>query len=60
MIISPLLTFFIVQNLFGGNAIYSGGAAALVANVVLISYLVVAFTEELPKDEKPLKEKKNE
>ena len=47
MIIAPLATFFIVQNLFHGNAIYSGGAAALVANIVLIGYVVAAFTEDL-------------
>ncbi|KAK6197500.1 vacuolar ATPase assembly integral membrane protein VMA21 [Scheffersomyces amazonensis] len=46
MIVFPITTFFIVQYLFGNNAILSGGAAAAVANIVLIGYVVAAFMED--------------
>jgi hypothetical protein len=56
MIIAPVGSFFIVQYLTGGNAIYSGGTAALIANVVLISYVIAAFVEDNKPDQS---EKKN-
>lgn len=46
MVLGPLSAFFLAQAAFEGNAIWSGGIAALVANIVLICYIVVAFTED--------------
>ncbi|CCE86195.1 Piso0_005851 [Millerozyma farinosa CBS 7064] len=51
MVIAPLLVFFISQNLFHSSSIVSGGLAALTANIVLIGYVVVAFTEDIPKSD---------
>ncbi|ODV68058.1 vacuolar ATPase assembly integral membrane protein VMA21 [Hyphopichia burtonii NRRL Y-1933] len=55
MVIFPVLSFFVCQWLFNNNAIISGGVAALVANIVLIGYIVAAFTEDTTKydSEKP-------
>ncbi|KAH3900863.1 Vma21p SCDLUD_002318 [Saccharomycodes ludwigii] len=47
MVIFPLVTFFATQY-YTTNTIVSGGLAALAANIVLVSYCVVAFTEKLP------------
>ncbi|ODV82384.1 uncharacterized protein CANTADRAFT_24920 [Suhomyces tanzawaensis NRRL Y-17324] len=51
MIVAPITTFFVVQYISGNNAIISGGIAALVANVVLIGYVVAAFTEQTSSEE---------
>lgn len=59
MIILPLTTFFLFQGL-GAGPIWSGGVAALVANIVLIGYVVVAFTEDLGPVEPSLEAKKNQ
>ena len=42
----------------GGNAIVSGGIAALVANIVLIGYVIAAFTEDTSYAEPSIEEKK--
>ncbi|GMG20671.1 unnamed protein product [Ambrosiozyma monospora] len=56
MIIAPLVAFFTVSYLTD-NAVISGGLAALVANIVLIGYIYVAFNEDLSSIDK---EKKSE
>ncbi|KAF2403804.1 vacuolar ATPase assembly integral membrane protein [Trichodelitschia bisporula] len=38
--------FFTLNSLFNGNSSYAGGFAAMMANVVLIAYVVVAMRED--------------
>ncbi|OBA23634.1 hypothetical protein METBIDRAFT_38478, partial [Metschnikowia bicuspidata var. bicuspidata NRRL YB-4993] len=45
MVVLPLVTFFTCQYLFESSLV-SGGSAAAAANLVLISYIVVAFAED--------------
>lgn len=45
MVFLPLVTFFTCQYLFDSSLV-SGGSAAVTANLVLIAYIVVAFTED--------------
>ncbi|KAI5952300.1 VMA21 [Candida jiufengensis] len=61
MIILPLITFFSIQ-FFTNNSIISGGLSALVANLVLIGYIIVAFMEDNSKiqEEIMLEEKKKQ
>jgi hypothetical protein len=43
----PLGSYFIsIRTFFNGNATYAGALAALMANVVLLGYLVVAIQED--------------
>ncbi|KAL7942393.1 hypothetical protein V8C42DRAFT_332248 [Trichoderma barbatum] len=57
MIIIPIGSYFLtVHTVFNGNSSLAGGMAAVLANVVLISYIVVAMKEDqtdLRKDGKP-------
>ncbi|KIW83477.1 hypothetical protein Z517_02722 [Fonsecaea pedrosoi CBS 271.37] len=47
MICAPIGSYFLLLNsVFRGNAIYSGAFAAVVANVVLIGYIIVAWKED--------------
>ncbi|PWN48730.1 hypothetical protein IE53DRAFT_180684 [Violaceomyces palustris] len=44
---APLAAYFAAKDrLFDGNPTYAGGLAALVANLVLIAYIVAAFLED--------------
>lgn len=43
----PIGSYFATVNfVFKGNATYAGGFAAVIANVVLIAYVVVAMKED--------------
>ena len=43
----PLGTYFLsVKSIFKGNSTYAGALAAIMANVVLVGYLVVAIQED--------------
>ncbi|PWN99511.1 hypothetical protein FA09DRAFT_295335 [Tilletiopsis washingtonensis] len=47
MFAAPLSAYFLsVDRLFSGNPTYAGGLAALVANVVLVGYVIAAFLED--------------
>ncbi|KAH6895204.1 hypothetical protein B0T10DRAFT_477373 [Thelonectria olida] len=46
MIIIPIGSYFVVKTVFNGNSTFAGGFAALMANVVLVGYIVVAFKED--------------
>ncbi|EXJ74108.1 uncharacterized protein A1O5_02402 [Cladophialophora psammophila CBS 110553] len=47
MICAPIGSYFLLLNsVFAGNATYSGAFAAIMANVVLIGYIVVAMRED--------------
>lgn len=56
MILGPLIAFFACNSIFN-NSLISGGIAAVVANVVLIGYVYVAFNEDIDGGDK---EKKTE
>ncbi|KAI9699165.1 MAG: vacuolar ATPase assembly integral membrane protein vma21 [Bogoriella megaspora] len=57
MISMPIGTYFAsVNTVFGGNSTYAGASAAVIANVVLIAYVVVAMKE----DQEEQKQKKSE
>ncbi|PNP42952.1 hypothetical protein TGAM01_v201590 [Trichoderma gamsii] len=47
MIIVPIGSYFAtVHTVFNGNSSMAGGMAAVLANVVLISYIIVAMKED--------------
>lgn len=47
MIVVPIGSYFVtVHTIFKGNSSYAGGLAALMANVVLVSYIIVAMKED--------------
>ncbi|KAK0745974.1 hypothetical protein B0T18DRAFT_429014 [Schizothecium vesticola] len=47
MIVLPIGSYFVsVDNLFKGNSTYAGALAAVMANAVLIGYIIVAMAED--------------
>ncbi|UNI15165.1 vacuolar ATPase assembly integral membrane protein vma21 [Purpureocillium takamizusanense] len=47
MIVVPIGSYFLtVDTVFKGNSSYAGGLAALLANAVLVAYVVVAMKED--------------
>ncbi|KAI8635394.1 hypothetical protein F5Y19DRAFT_10439 [Xylariaceae sp. FL1651] len=47
MVVIPIGSYFMTVNtIFGGNATYAGALAAILANVVLVGYVVVAMNED--------------
>ncbi|KAG9253606.1 VMA21-like domain-containing protein [Emericellopsis atlantica] len=47
MVVLPIGSYFATVNtVFNGNASYAGGLAAVLANVVLIWYIIVAMNED--------------
>ncbi|KAK5172110.1 vacuolar ATPase assembly integral membrane protein vma21 [Saxophila tyrrhenica] len=47
MIVLPIGSYFMTVNaVFKGNSTWAGATAAIVANVVLIGYVIVAFQDD--------------
>ncbi|KXL42765.1 MAG: hypothetical protein FE78DRAFT_153708, partial [Acidomyces sp. 'richmondensis'] len=47
MITFPIGSYFLtVDKIFHGNSTYAGATAAIVANMVLVGYVIVAFQDD--------------
>jgi len=47
MVVGPIGSYFLTLNIiFGGNSTYAGATAAIMANVVLVGYIIVAMKED--------------
>ncbi|KAJ5032640.1 uncharacterized protein L3040_009236 [Drepanopeziza brunnea f. sp. 'multigermtubi'] len=47
MVVVPIGSYFLTLNtVFGGNSTWAGATAAIIANAVLIGYVIVAFNED--------------
>ncbi|OTA86760.1 hypothetical protein M434DRAFT_35618 [Hypoxylon sp. CO27-5] len=47
MVVIPIGSYFLTVNtIFKGNSTYAGALAAIMANVVLVGYVVVAMNED--------------
>ncbi|RQM07006.1 hypothetical protein DH86_00000156 [Scytalidium sp. 3C] len=47
MIVAPIGTYFLtLNNVYGGNSTFAGATAAIMANVVLVGYIIVAMKED--------------
>ncbi|KAF2096464.1 VMA21-like domain-containing protein [Rhizodiscina lignyota] len=62
MITLPIGTYFAtVHSIFKGNHTFAGATAAVVANIVLIGYIIVAFRDDQSEQQAAAgKEKKTE
>ncbi|KAK4464902.1 hypothetical protein QBC42DRAFT_262585 [Cladorrhinum samala] len=62
MIVIPIGSYYVtVDNLFNGNSTYAGALAAIMANVVLIGYILVAMAEDKSdREEEKRKESKKD
>ncbi|KAH5414393.1 ATPase assembly protein VMA21 [Parastagonospora nodorum] len=61
MITLPIGTYFFTVNyVFGGNATYAGALAAIMANVVLIAYVIMAFKDDQAEQAEDAREAKKE
>jgi hypothetical protein len=47
MIVGPIGTYFLTLNtVFRGNSTFAGATAAIMANVVLVAYVIIAMRED--------------
>ncbi|KAI2615644.1 hypothetical protein GGR54DRAFT_642121 [Hypoxylon sp. NC1633] len=47
MVVAPIGSYFLTVNtIFRGNSTYAGALAAIMANVVLVGYVIVAMSED--------------
>ncbi|KAH8885048.1 hypothetical protein GQ53DRAFT_845651 [Thozetella sp. PMI_491] len=47
MILGPIGSYYLtLDTIFGGNSTYAGAFAAILANVILIAYVIVAMQED--------------
>ncbi|CAG8983909.1 hypothetical protein HYALB_00005549 [Hymenoscyphus albidus] len=47
MVVCPLGTYYLsLDTIFRGNSTYAGASAAIMANIVLMGYVIVAFRED--------------
>ncbi|EMT66689.1 vacuolar ATPase assembly integral membrane protein vma21 [Fusarium odoratissimum] len=54
MIVVPIGSYFLTVNtVFRGNSSLAGGLAAVLANVVLVGYIIVAMKEDQSDKQKP-------
>ncbi|KAF4947270.1 hypothetical protein FGADI_10579 [Fusarium gaditjirri] len=54
MIVVPIGSYFLTVNtVFRGNSSLAGGLAAVVANAVLVGYIIVAMKEDQSDTQKP-------